>query len=765
MVLFVSCYINLNEDRPLDKRVDAHFANAHKLIDTGVPVALFVSPCYSSYVNKHFAGATNLTVYPIDFNDIELVKACAGLSVSLPTVRNEKHDTRNFLLLMNAKIEFLARAILLSEGKHSHAAWIDFGIAHVFKDPWNSSLRIRQIHDSTLQDRLLVFPGSWNKGERVDQLWSRVNWRFSGGFFLGDTQSLLEMFEMTRQYFIRSITDSGILTWETNFWCLGEQQGWFSPTWYHGDHNDSILDIPAEFFKRQAPLADVTRGWPHDTRAYWDGPFSRSHAKKDIELYTALAIHQRGLPLTAVFSATDGVLSTKEFLKMKAIKDLKGVNNISEAQYAENEAVAKIGTYPTMATLCSRSFKRPNMFYTPLDDEIFTKGLGAILGDGLPLPAWENRKPIAVWRGGTSGYERPSIRVRTVQALLDSSVADVRLTRGGWAENMKGIPDAFFGDAIPPSQQMGHKYIFIIDGNCIASNHMWVFGSGSVPIMITHPENNFWFKKYLKPMENYVPVKYDLSDLREKLDWLVANDAAARKISEAAKALADEIFSPSFQRRYIDEELARIAAAQYNRVGFDTILWRKIQTPGDIHEHLAVLREYAGRCESIVECGVLNSVSSYAFATALLGKPNNRYYLVDPYRNSGMDTFLEACSREGINARFHHGSDLECPREEADLVFIDTWHIYAQLKRELEYWGPYAKKYLILHDTTVDEWEGESIRGRFDIQKQARETGWPAEEIAKGLWPAVEEYLEAHPEWVLERRFVNNNGLTILRRI
>jgi hypothetical protein len=762
MVLFVSCFINLNEERPLDKHIGTHFANAHKVIDTGVPVALFVSPCYSSHVNKHFSGAKNLVVYPIDFNSLELVKACAGLSLSLPTVRNEKHDTTNFLLLMNAKIEFMTRAILLSEGKHSHVAWIDFGIAHIFKDAWSSSLRIRQINDSKLKEKFLVFPGSWKKDERVDQIWSHVNWRFSGGFFLGDKQSILDMFEMTRQNFIRTIAERGVLIWETNFWAYAEQQGLFTPSWYHGDHNDSILAIPDEFFTEKVPVLDVTRRWPDDVDSYWDGPYSRSHVKKDIELYTALAIHSQGLPLTAVFSRTDGVLSTKEFTIMRRATGLRGVNNISETQYSENEGLSKIGTYPTMATLCSRGFKRPNTIYMPLDDEIFTKGLDTVLEKG---PSWEDRKPVAVWRGGTSGYERPSIRVRAVKILLNISGTDVRLTRGGWEENKRDIPETFFGETITPSEQMCNKYIFIIDGNCIASNHMWVFGSGSVPIMITHPDNNFWFKKYLKPMVNYVPVKYDLSDLREKLDWLMANDGAAKQIAQAAKALADEIFSPSFQRRYIDDELARIASAQYNRVGFDTILWRKIQTPGDIHEHLAVLREYAGRCESIVECGVLNSVSSYAFATALLGKPNNRYFLVDPYRNSGMDTFLEACSREGINARFHHGSDLEAPREEADLVFIDTWHIYAQLKRELEYWGSYAKKYLILHDTTVDEWDGESIRGGFNIQKQAAETGWAAEEIAKGLWPAVEEYLEAHPEWALERRFVNNNGLTILRRM
>ena len=70
-----------------------------------------------------------------------------------------------------------------------------------------------------------------------------------------------------------------------------------------------------------------------------------------------------------------------------------------------------------------------------------------------------------------------------------------------------------------------------------------------------------------------------------------------------------------------------------------------------------------------------------------------------------------------------------------------------------------------MHDTTVDEWDGESIRGRFDLEKQSRESGWPVSEIGKGLWPAIEEFLTAHDEWELDRRLINNNGLTVLRRV
>jgi hypothetical protein len=96
---------------------------------------------------------------------------------------------------------------------------------------------------------------------------------------------------------------------------------------------------------------------------------------------------------------------------------------------------------------------------------------------------------------------------------------------------------------------------------------------------------------------------------------------------------------------------------------------------------------------------------------------------------------------------------------------VDTWHVYAQLKRVLDKFSKVTNKYIIMHDTTVDEWEGESIREHFNIDAQIKNTGFPRDEITRGLWLAISEFLSGHPEWVLHQRFTNNNGLTILKRV
>ena len=69
-----------------------------------------------------------------------------------------------------------------------------------------------------------------------------------------------------------------------------------------------------------------------------------------------------------------------------------------------------------------------------------------------------------------------------------------------------------------------------------------------------------------------------------------------------------------------------------------------------------------------------------------------------------------------------------------------------------------------MHDTTVDEIHGETVRLGWDAVKQSKESGFSVEEIRKGLWPAVLEFLHNNQEWYLKERFINNNGLTILAR-
>ena len=169
----------------------------------------------------------------------------------------------------------------------------------------------------------------------------------------------------------------------------------------------------------------------------------------------------------------------------------------------------------------------------------------------------------------------------------------------------------------------------------------------------------------------------------------------------------------------------------------------KCSIPSDIHEHLPTLKRYAEECDHVTEMGVRWVVSTYAL---LMGKPKKMI----SYDINGINWQPIAEMVKGdTEFEFKVANTLHLEIEETDLLFIDTLHNYNQLKGELEIHGNKANKYLVFHDTTSFEYFGESYNGNMG---------------ERGIWYAIEEFLENNTNWVLHERFTNNNGLTILKR-
>lgn len=185
----------------------------------------------------------------------------------------------------------------------------------------------------------------------------------------------------------------------------------------------------------------------------------------------------------------------------------------------------------------------------------------------------------------------------------------------------------------------------------------------------------------------------------------------------------------------------------------------------DIYEHLPILEGLARSCGSIIELGVRKCVSSWAFAHGLMySKSLNKKMLLNDIIPCDVELLKSECSKYGIEVDFVACNDLELEVSGMyDMTFIDTWHVYGQLKRELAKFSKLTRKYIVLHDTTIDAEQGETVREGWDAVKQSNDTGIPVDEICKGLWPAVEEFLASTKEWVLDQRLTNNNGLTILK--
>jgi hypothetical protein len=204
-----------------------------------------------------------------------------------------------------------------------------------------------------------------------------------------------------------------------------------------------------------------------------------------------------------------------------------------------------------LLTLCTRNAAHPKFVMLPLDDESFLRGVYEHVSDAIqPLP-WDEKISKSFWRGTGSGDPDDNLRKRVVSHLKNSPHADVKLVGGTPEERLTGLYDSHR----PLADFARHKYNLVVDGACIASSLQWVFASGCVPILVTHPGNNWWFKSYLEPMKHYVPVAYDLSDVDERLEWLVSHDEEARTIAENAVAFSRYYLSAAFQQYHLAREI------------------------------------------------------------------------------------------------------------------------------------------------------------------------------------------------------------------
>lgn len=162
-------------------------------------------------------------------------------------------------------------------------------------------------------------------------------------------------------------------------------------------------------------------------------------------------------------------------------------------------------------------------------------------------------------------------------------------------------------------------------------------------------------------------------------------------------------------------------------------------TPSDINENLPILFEFANKCNHVTEMGVRYGTSTRAFLNTDVIL---RSY--DVFIDEEVSDLFKIAKTYGKNVEYIKSDVREIEIEETDLLFIDTWHCYDQLKTELKLHHHKVKKYIIFHDTHT--------------------YGVKGEESEIGLLPAIIEFLIEFPEWKFILHKINNNGLTVIEK-
>lgn len=164
-------------------------------------------------------------------------------------------------------------------------------------------------------------------------------------------------------------------------------------------------------------------------------------------------------------------------------------------------------------------------------------------------------------------------------------------------------------------------------------------------------------------------------------------------------------------------------------------------TPTDINEHVSVLHELALECETVTEMGVRTGVSTRAFLNTSV-KLRSFDLELDPE----VKKLFDLAKDHGKNVDYVKADVTKIQIAPTDLLFIDTWHCYQQLKQELALHAKNVKKYIAFHDTHIYGTRGE-------------------DGDTLGLLPAIIEFLIEHPEWRFKIHRTNNNGFSVIERI
>lgn len=509
-VTFVTFYYPVRKDM----KSDDYLSQAKKIIETGIPLIVFADPSVSDEVR-----APNTTVVPFQLDTSWITE-----DTRLPSIRHPSKDTAEFMCLMLMKLRCMVDALQLTDS--SHLAWIDFRVFHVIKHTEIVQEKLRAIQTRTFAGlEKILTPGCWTSTGGVDIL-NSICWRYCGGFFLGPRDAFQPAYERQTELVRKFLPH---LTWEVNYW---SQMGEFFE-WYPADHNDTlILSMP------YSPRIER----PGATTVYVDGgPFRRIFVGKAIERYMFKQLCATTEKCVLVIPKTDILVGEEEHRRIKS-------TTIWDDPSLMNETSLQLPPEAIVCVDASRKVQHHRVVHYPMDDDTFENGLRF----PHPIPEWNTRKPLAVWRGGTSGIERPSLRSKVVGALERFPHADVKYVRGGWAQNDMEVPDHQYGERMSFEEQCHYKYMLSIDGNGGASSMLWIFGTGCVPIFVSYSETKYWLKDVLVPMIHYVPISPDLSDLHEKIQWLVDNDDKAQEIAQNALEFGRTGLSPEVQRSYLD---------------------------------------------------------------------------------------------------------------------------------------------------------------------------------------------------------------------
>ncbi len=189
----------------------------------------------------------------------------------------------------------------------------------------------------------------------------------------------------------------------------------------------------------------------------------------------------------------------------------------------------------------------------PTDDDIAMYFRRKQFAKEMRNVQWEDKEQICLFRGSATGSgTTPQNNQRLRLAEMEIPCLDAKIT--SWNKRPKkfcGQPLSIInpseltfklGDKMSIDQQCGYRYLVHVDGHVSAFRLSWMLHSRSLILMVESPEKyELWFQSLLRPWRHYIPIRADMSDLAEKIEWCINNDAESKKIANRAYRVFEKL--------------------------------------------------------------------------------------------------------------------------------------------------------------------------------------------------------------------------------
>jgi hypothetical protein len=225
-----------------DTRSHSSFTQRLKYLEElfllNIQIVAFIDPSYKEFIDSSLYP--NVTFIYRELNSFFIYSELTRSNLNLPGSRNTGKDTKEFLSLMNTKIEFVKEAMSFCETEY--IAWIDGSIYHIV----NNKEKVKEgLEKRWTRDVNVCIPGPNRISENetpFDSLAYRIHWIYCGGFFVCKRGYVEEFYRKTIEV-LNTWKEKNCLTWEVNIWIDIEQKNRSTIFWVYGDHNDSMLLI------------------------------------------------------------------------------------------------------------------------------------------------------------------------------------------------------------------------------------------------------------------------------------------------------------------------------------------------------------------------------------------------------------------------------------------------------------------------------------------------------------------------------------------